>query len=265
MNDLAPTAIAELEHLAAGLRNPPDVDTGVHATRKGIKRLRAFLRLARSSIGRDAYRTENRALRDTARLIAPARDALVLIETATAVAAPQAVLEVLGAGHREAIAELEGGVRIDAANRLRAAAIRWGHVAWDGPSAGSVRVGLTETYRRGLADLAAVQSDPTDTAFHGWRRRVKYIRYQLETIGAPPGFTKPFTILGDDLGLEHDNTVLIGVCSASATNAEFLRVGEAAARRRAALRTSALVMGNHLFAPDPETYVETVEGAAYPA
>jgi CHAD domain-containing protein len=265
VNELAPAAITELEELAAELRNPSDVDTEVHTTRKGIKRLRAFLRLARRPIGRNTYRTENAALRDAARLIAPARDALVLIETAAAVGAPHAVLEVLAAGHQEAITELERGVRIDAADRLRSAALRWRHVAWDGPDAASVRVGLAETYRRGLADLASVQSDPTDTAFHGWRRRVKYIRYQLETIGVAPGFTKPFTLLGDDLGLEHDNTVLISVCRERATDAAFLAVEEAAAELRAALRTSALVMGNHLFTPDPAAYLETVEGAVDPA
>lgn len=265
MNDLAPAAITELEQLAAGLRDPSDVDTEVHSTRKGIKRLRAFLRLARLSIGRNTYRSENVALREAARLIAPARDALVLIESATAVGAPSAVIEILAAGHRGAIAELESGARIDAADRLRSAANRWRYVTWAGPGAASVRVGLAETYGRGLADLASVQSDPSDTAFHGWRRRVKYIRYQLETIGAPPGFTKPFTILGDDLGLEHDNTVLISVCRERPTDAAFLAVNEAAAERRAALRASALVMGDHLFAPDPAAYLETLEGAVDPA
>jgi CHAD domain-containing protein len=259
VTDLAPTAIAELEELADGLRRRADVDARVHATRKGIKRLRAFLRLARRSVGKNTYRMENTTLRDAARLIAPARDALVLIETAAAVGAPDAVLAVLAASHREAIAALESGIRTEAADLLRSAAARWRYVAWGGPGAASVRVGLRETYSRGLADLAGVRSDPTDVGFHGWRRRVKYIRYQLETVGAPPAFTRPFTLLGDDLGLEHDHTVLIDVCRTHAIEAGFGFVAEAAERHRDGLRASALELGSSLFAPEPEAYLRTVE------
>ncbi len=259
MTDLAPAAIAELDELADGLRSRADVDARVHTTRKGIKRLRAFLRLARPSVGKNTYRTENTTLRDAARLIAPARDALVLIETAAAVGAPDAVLARLEAGHREAMAGLESGIRAEAADLLRSAAVRWRYVAWGGPGAASVRVGLRETYLRGLADLATVRSDPTDVAFHGWRRRVKYIRYQLETIGAPPAFTRPFTLLGDDLGLEHDYTVLIEVCRTHAIDTGFEFVAEAAEQRRHGLRASALELGRSLFAPEPEAYLRTVE------
>lgn len=260
MKDLTDAAVAELEQLEIELRNPSNVDAAVHETRKGIKRLRAFLRLVRSSAGETTYRTENRALRDAARLIAPARDSLVLIETAAVAGAPDAVLAALAANHREAIADLESGIRIDAADRLRSGAVRWRQVAWGGSAAASVRIGLRETYRRGLADLTSVRSDPTALAFHRWRRRVKYIRYQLETVGAPSGFTHSFTNLGEDLGLEHDNTILIDVCRGHAADAAFLAVAHAASECREVLRSKALERGARLFAPEPETYVQTVEG-----
>ncbi|MGB5656133.1 MAG: CHAD domain-containing protein, partial [Acidimicrobiia bacterium] len=92
MTDLAPAAMADIEELAVDFGGAADLDRAVHTARKGTKRLRAFLRLARRSIGTDTYRTENAALRDTARLIAPARDALVLIETAQEIGASRAVL-----------------------------------------------------------------------------------------------------------------------------------------------------------------------------
>ncbi len=263
MRNLASKATADLERLATGLREPVAVDAAVHTTRKGIKRLRAFLRLARRSVGKDFYRSENSALRDTARLLAPARDSLVLIETATAIGASDAVVASLAGDHREAIAGLESGVRIDAADRLSATAERWQHVDWGGPDAASIRAGLRRTYRRGLADFESVRSNPSDATFHGWRRRVKYIRYQLEIVGVASDFTRPFTILGDDLGLEHDHTVLIDVCRSRTADGAFRTVAHGAAQQREMLRSTALALGGRLFALAPEAYVESVDGMAH--
>ena len=65
----------------------------VHTARKAMKRTRGLLRLVRGSIGEAAYRAENDALRDAARLLAPARDATAKIETFDALLAahPQAL------------------------------------------------------------------------------------------------------------------------------------------------------------------------------
>jgi len=259
VKDLAPRAISDLDDLISGLRTPIDIDEAVHATRTGIKRLRAFVRLARVSIGTDTYRIENGTLRDAARLVAPARDARVLIDTAASEDAAPTVLAMLEGAHADAIDTLEAGVRRETVRLLELTAGRWKHLAWGGPPLSSIRIGLRKTYRRGRADSATVLAEPTADAFHGWRRRVKYLRYQLEAIKAPDALVAPYTDLGDHLGLEHDHTVLIGVCSSFRGNADFANLARRSTAQRAELRSLALDLGSRLFVAHPDLFVDTVE------
>lgn len=259
MKDLAPRAIENLEDLVLRLRNPTDIDAVVHETRTGIKRLRAFVRLARASIRSTAYRNENGTLRDAARLIAPARDARVLIDTAASVDAAPTVGAMLEQAHVDAIGELEAGARMEAVRILESTASRWGHLTWDGPPGSSIRIGLRKTYLRGRTDATTVVAEPTDVAFHGWRRRVKYIRYQLQAVKAPDAFVTPYTDLGDHLGLEHDHTVLIAVCGRYPDDVDFLALAQRSTARRADLRSLALDVGGRLFDLQPDAFVATVD------
>lgn len=259
MNPLAVNEIVRLERLTAGLADPIDLDVAVHTTRKGIKRLRAFLRLARRSIGTTTYRIENGALRDTARLLAPARDAYVLIGTARDLDASNLVLDVLNENYSAAMAALESIDRLETVHRLEAIAGRWRLLSWHGPDPKSIGAGLRRTYRRGLVDLETVRSTPTPAAFHGWRRRVKYLRYQLEVLDAPRSFLRPYTDLGDDLGLEHDQKVLLDVCELHADDEDFASLALRSAERRTQLRASALDRGTPLFSQEPESFRRSVE------
>ena len=261
MRDLAPQATADIEAIAVRLHRPTDIDQAVHATRTGIKRLRAFLRLARSSIGKSTYRVENRSLRAAARLIAPARDARVLIDTATAEHAAPSVVAELNRTHAAAIEHLEAGLRAETVRLLEAIADRWKDLAWNGPPRSAIRAGLGATYLRTRADHAAVVAEPTDASFHSWRRRVKYGRYQLEAIEAPSRFVTPYTALGDELGLEHDHTVLIGVCSSYPDDAAFADLAGRSIARRAELRSAALSVGDPLFALRPDAFVDMLDEA----
>ena len=63
-----------------------DLGTAVHETRKGLKRLRATVRLGRDELGDEAYRRENVAFRDAGRRLGGARDSRVLLETFGALA-----------------------------------------------------------------------------------------------------------------------------------------------------------------------------------
>lgn len=252
MKDLAPQAIERLADLVPGLRNPTDVDAAIHETRTGIKRLRAFLRLARPSIRTSDYRIENGTLRHAARLIAPARDARVLIDTAASVDAGPAMHAKLERAHAEAIGELEAGVRMETVRILESTAGRWRHLEWGGPPRSSILIGLARTYRRGRADTAAALAEPTATAFHGWRRRAKYVRYQLQAIKVPEAFVAPYTELGDLLGLEHDHTVLISGYG------DYPDVTLRSIARRAELRSLAIDLGSRLFVLPPDAFVDTV-------
>jgi CHAD domain-containing protein len=259
MKSLASTQVAHLEHLTAGLADPTDLDVAIHATRKGIKRLRAFLRLARQSIGTSTYRTENGALGHTARLLAPARDAYVLIETAGELGATDRILAELSEDHTRAIAALETGSRIEAVHRLETVIGRWRLLEWHGPDSLSIGAGLGRTYGRGLVDLGTVRTTQASTGFHSWRRRVKYLRYQLEALDAPNKFLGPYTLLGDDLGFEHDQTVLLGVCELHTNDETFASLAHRSLERREELRASAINRGAPLFDQEPESFRRTVE------
>lgn len=259
MNPLAATEITRLERLTAGLADPTDLDVAVHTTRKGIKRLRAFLRLARRSIGTSTYRIENGALRDTGRLLAPARDAYVLVDTARDLDASDRILHALEEDYTAVMAALESVDRLQAVHRLEAIATRWRLLSWHGPDPKSIGAGIRRTYRRGLVDLETVRSTPTAAAFHGWRRRVKYLRYQLEVLDAPKRFLHPYTQLGDDLGLEHDQTVLLGVCEQHTDDEAFSSLANRSLERREQLRFGALERGGPLFDQEPESFRTTVE------
>ncbi|MEA3502190.1 MAG: CHAD domain-containing protein [Actinomycetota bacterium] len=262
MKPLATTEVTRLERITAELADPIDLDVAVHATRKGIKRLRSFLRLARRSIGTSTYRTENGALRNTARSLAPARDAYVLIDTARDLGAPDTVLVGLNEDHAREIAALEAGSRIEIVRRLEGITDRWRLIDWHGPGSRSIGTGLLRTYRRGLVGLDTVRAAPTAMAFHSWRRRVKYLRYQLEALDAPNKFLGPYTLLGDDLGLEHDQTVLLGVCELHTDDEAFVSLAPRSFERREELRASAVSRGAPLFDQEPESFRRAVEEMA---
>jgi hypothetical protein len=70
----------ELRRILRRASHHPD-GADVHAVRKGITRLRSWLRLARDQIGLRRYRQHNRRLRKSARTLAPLRDARVMLAT----------------------------------------------------------------------------------------------------------------------------------------------------------------------------------------
>lgn len=91
---------------------------------------------------------------------------------------------------------------------------------------------------------------------------MKYVRYQLEAIGEHGKLAKRWLALGDDLGWEHDHTVLIGVCSECSDDAGFRAVAARSRVRREELRSAALDAGDHLFVLEPGAFVESVVSAA---
>lgn len=264
MKHLAATELERLESLIAIVADTHDVDESVHRTRTGIKRLRAYLRLARRSIGTSTYRTENAALRDTGRLLAPARDAFVVIETARDLGSDRAVIEALVADHAAMMAGFERTTRTEVLDRLGAIVTRWRHLMWHAPGPKSIGAGLERTYRRGLVGFETVASAPSDRAFHGWRRRVKYLRYQLESIHAPAASIDPFRTLGDDLGHEHDLTVLVAVAADRPDDVHFADTARRSVPRRERLRSEAVALGGELFSDQPESFRHRIQSIVGP-
>src|SRR5687767_12860166 len=68
------------QRTASSASSPEKLDHAVHETRKSIKRLRALLRLYRGALGHALYVREDARLRDIARALGGARDAVALRE-----------------------------------------------------------------------------------------------------------------------------------------------------------------------------------------
>jgi CHAD domain-containing protein len=217
-------AVAELRGQTAQSR-----DDEVHEARKRCKRLRALLRLVRDHLGTEVYRYENVAIRDASRLVAPVRDAQVLVTTlddtvSGTVSGASGQLDV------RAVAETRRALKA-AHSRLRQQTLYRGTASEQAAVAllavqrrshdwplsdlqfDDLQLGLARVYRRGRTRMAEAYGDPTPERFHDWRKRVKYLWHHLELLQpAWPGMLDALAQqthdLSDLLGDEHDRTVL---------------------------------------------------------
>ena len=265
-------AIVDLERI--------DVDAAetVHGVRTTCKRVRGVARLVRPGLG-DHYGWVNAGCRDAARSLSPLRDQHALLETFDALvaaagrrvpspglAAVRAALVDDAAAATEVVTPGDPRV-LEAAALLRAVADdveRWPEVdlvdAVDG---------MTRTYDRGRRALEVVIDAPSPEASHEWRKRVKYLWYQVQTVrDAAPSILRPLAVglheLSGALGDEHDLAVL-----AERIDAEVERFGpdherEAVRRladsRGADLRARALSRGRRLYVETPRAFADRICG-----
>ena len=279
--------VGQFDRILAGLTDPTaDRDEAVHTARKAMKRLRALLRLVRNEIGYPAYRAQNVVLRDTARLLAPARDAVILVEVLDEVTenyAPYLRKRTFAATsdwlqrRRDAAAQRVRGDRqllVDVVCNLRTARARFASWPLEGPGDGrrtplrddyqAIAPGLHRVYRRGRRAMDAAYDSRREADFHDWRKRVKYLRYQLESLELlwPEMITAQegrLDELGEMLGKEHDLAVLSEVVLASPDACPDARertlLLAVAYQWRHDLRTAARPLGDTLYGETPDAFV----------
>ena len=208
-------------------------DKAVHEARKAMRRVRGLLRLVRDELGPDVYRFENIRLRDTGRLISEARNAAVALDTLATVESRYAELLVTDvfAGVRGALEARKSGIvehaigdpeqRRQIVDALRSARARYAALPLEGTlgkpstkpsirnSYRAIAPGLARTYNRGRLRMADAYRSPSDEGFHEWRKRVRYLRFELETLTelwpeAIKGIVFAVNDLGNVLGEDHD-------------------------------------------------------------
>ncbi len=292
--ELRRITVEQFDRSIQGLRAREDIDVAVHSARKSMKRLRAILRLVRPAIGEKIYKSENALLRDTARRLAPIRDGRVLVETVSALRAHYST-------HlsREAFAGVERQLRDRHRARRTAvlsddrllpsvvttlAAARVRYASWPVEGDGSylpdarrpipsdfrsISGGLERTYRRGRDEMDAAAIHPTARNFHQWRKRVKYLRHQLEVIepvwhDVVGGYATSLERLGEILGAEHDLAVLLGVLiedpSLTSDPSERALMFAIAQQRRRELQAASLTLGHRMYSESPKRFVRRIEG-----
>ncbi len=228
-------AIAQLDWMLFQLRHQPDRDEAVHQTRKAAKRVRAVLRLVRGELGYFRYREENVVLRDSARRLSPVRSSAVMVETVDALREagrdplPPLVADEL---RRDLLARhrlLANSVlqhpqlltdvvvtMLTARSRFRAWPVdptvrdpRHPDIRAFGDSFDAIAPGLLRTYTRGRQAMESAARERSIRDMHLWRKRVKYLHYQLQVItSAREEVIAPLASelgeLGSMLGTEHD-------------------------------------------------------------
>lgn len=284
-------SIDEFDRSISGLVSGSDLDVSIHEARKSMKRLRAMLRLVRDEIGEDRYRFENNLLRNTARLMGPTRDAAVLVETVGMLrdrfgthlrrSAFSTLETKLIERHASARADLlDGGDqlrRVVHAMRSARARYRAWPVETEQPvgrhshvvphSFESLEPGLRRTYRRGRREMRVAGETPSGHNFHQWRKRVKYLRHQMELLrptfpAVIDGYIAALDQLGEVLGEEHDLAELLllvagepGLCEDAA---ERTLITALAQHRRSELQTAAIAIGRRVYAESPQRFVARI-------
>jgi hypothetical protein len=260
--------LMQLRHARGALEPPgPLSDARTHAARKSVKSARATLRVLRALIGRAAYRSANRALRDAAAPLGAARDAAALLQTLDRLSRHD---HPPAAGTRTLRRRLERDAqrthrRLGPASAARRAAlVRLARVerqarGWaggeerarsTGPS-GLLR-GVQRTYRHGRRSYAAVRRRATDAALHEWRKQSKYLAGELQLLRTmrPRRFDPPqrrAARIAALLGSDHDLALLrteLQHCGAPDALRPLL---ERIDRSRARLQARALSAGERLY------------------
>jgi CHAD domain-containing protein len=275
-------SLSLLAYTIAELRpvTPEAFDDGVHAARKQMKRLRGMLRLVRDEIGYRSYREENVVLRDTARSLAAVRDAWVSVAAVRSLresytdlldpdtfAAPQAwLLE----RHWERRRSVTQSILNNAICNLGSATHRFNAY----PIKDVVRndfaalaPGLGRVYRRGRR--AMVRSGKTGSVedLHEWRKRVKYLRYQMEALSPMyprllRATAKSLDDLGETLGDDHDLAMLADTIMAHPESCRDERerwmLIALIHERRGNLRARAFAHGTALYGERPDVFVDRI-------
>lgn len=200
--------------------------TAVHEFRKGIKRIRAVLRLMRPDVGETVFGRENACFRDASRQLSPLRDSAVMIETLDLIILHyesnlppnnfEPVRQQL-VKHNEAVQQqfdqqldiFAGVVRTLTEAKQRIEALPLTCQEFD-----AFEKGLKKVYRVGRNRMIEAYKDgDSPEKFHNWRKRVKYLWHHIELLQPIwPVILFPLAEelhqLSDYLGLEHDLAVL---------------------------------------------------------
>lgn len=251
----------------------------VHNTRKGFKRLRATVRLARGALGDELYRRENTAFRDAGRRLAGVRDASVLIDTLEALqkssgadlprGATAKLRAQLDEEREQALESLKGDDSLVAAvlDDIDSAHTRTAAWTFDCEGFDALEPGLRRIYRRGSKAMRRAQAEPTDENLHDWRKRVKDLWHAEEILRpASPKKMKKLAkrthVLADLLGDDHDLAELRSYVAAHPRCFDD-RAAQAALtamidRRRKVLQTEAFALGPKLYRRRPGKFVKAI-------
>ncbi len=132
----------------------------------------------------------------------------------------------------------------------------------------TVEPGLSRTYGRGRAEMRRAAARRTGPSFHEWRKRVKYLRHQMELLRpvfpeVVGGYAAALERLGEMLGEEHDFALLLRLCADLPTlcpdPVDRSLLAALVQHRRMELQTASLTLGGRVYAEPADRFVSRVE------
>jgi len=275
-------AVEQVERAIWQLTTPKnDRDIAVHDARKCCKKTRAVLRLVRDEIGQDTYRRENALYRDAARELSALRSSAVMAETLDALRErfandlpPDAFVGVkngLMDMHRRALrtAVKKGNLLTEVAEDIRAGRDRLLHLSLETKDFSTLRQGLRRVYRRGRRAMHISKAEPTTANLHEWRKRVKYLRYQMRILNPlesviVQALATDLDTLSDLLGLDHDLAELAVLVQSTpqltSSKKKLKSLLVLIDRHRPELQAEAFALGARIYEEKPRVFVDRLEG-----
>jgi CHAD domain-containing protein len=264
-----------------GPNRPGTLDEGIHSARKKLKRVRGLLRLVRDTVGYRTYRDQNVILRDTARTLSGVRDAWVLVRTLNQLREDYAHLldaatfsqteAWLKDRHKERQATLRGQTVIDSFTNLGTARSVFDAYPAEERIAdafGSIAGGVRRVYRRGRRGYRRAEETRSIEDLHEWRKRVKYLTYQLEALtplqpALIGSMASELDELGIALGDDHDLALLaetvIDHPEACVDARERWLLLALIYQARSHLQERSMRRGAALYAEHPQEFVDRVD------
>jgi excisionase family DNA binding protein len=253
-----------------------DVDTAVHEARKNFKRIRAVLRLVRSSMDEAMFQAENGRFRAAAHQLAPLRDSAVLVETLDAlnlhfgIEAFATIRETLVARQLASRQQFwqNGQVVADVVDVLQQARLRLADLPLAHEDFAAFAGGLRRVYKRGRIRMALAYADANNAEkFHDWRKRVKYLWHHTEILQpmwpvVMDEVARELHQISDYLGDAHDLAELIHLLLREpelfSDDPEIPLLLERAAQRRTLLEETARPLGRRMYAEKPHLFVDRI-------
>lgn len=260
---------AEQTELALAEIVDPDnpVASRVHELRKCCKRVRAVVRLARPAL--PEFRSINTAYRDIARQVSSHRDARVMADLVSGIAASARFATTIGDDavvrwfeFRAEIAEQSAAPALfDVQKRLADAAAQIEDWPLNDLRPETVIDSFVSTVSKFHAGKDAVRRERSVAALHEWRKRSKDYWYQLQVLSEllPVKARKSiddFDTLCELIGTAHDRSILIdhldGLPDFLRNTNGTERVSAIAMRAHRRMRTQALALADAALDSSPE-------------
>ncbi len=250
----------------------------VHTARKCFKKIRAALRLVRDEA--DFYEKQNVFFRDLGRQISDVRDATSMLETVGNLREHYdsklyknafTELETALKNHREKLAEelwKEGDILNEIADKLKSKKEEVPHWTLKVEGFSEIKPSVKRVYKRGKHRLADCENRGNAEDFHQWRKRAKYLRYQLRMLyDAWPAVLKTLEAelheITDLVGEDHDLHVLkewVKMTGFTFSQPDEQELFEAiSSHRQENLKTWALLLGERWYYQTPSGFTDRLE------